>query len=290
MIGLGFLLAHCSPPETVGGTAGTAGAAPDPILTPTPGDIGIPVDDDCDGISDAAHAAACRAFMVNERQYVLPALEDVSGLRFRDCLTRIRFEFNTATTNLGQAYQEGGIGIIQFNTTLTSQYFTASPPLAFDDHEPVHLLFQCAHIPQTFNNHHVFFFAAQAQIDERIYERSGHALTLARELMVNNRRYVNDWFLTLTNEPSRFNPDVGGQFAGCPGAISYILFADYRRPHYNIVHDWLMAVHADSALAGLSYTSSDADQRFLQVMVNLMTPTPAMHAFLSPYCPALPSR
>ena len=267
-----------------GGVSGTGGSTP-PVATinPTPGDIAIPVEDTCSTITDTVQASACRTFMANEIQYVLPGLEDISGLRFRDCMDRIRFEFNTDTSNLGQAYQDGRVGIIQFNRTLTPQYFTASPPLVFDDHEPVHLLLRCAHVPQTYNNNHVFFFGLQAELDARIYERSGHALTLASTLAANNRQYISDHFEALTRDPSLFGRP--GQFFGCPGGISYILFADYLRPHHEIVHDWLMAVYNDPALAALPYVSTDADQRFLQVMVNLMTPTSGMRSFLSPYCP-----
>ena len=224
--------------------------------------------------------------MDNEINYVLPALEDISGIRLADCLDRLRFEFNTSTTNLGQAYQDGRTGIIQFNTTLTPQYFAITTPLAFDDHEPVHILFQCAHIPQTYNIHHVFFFAVQAELDARIFERSG--LTLASRLAATNRQYVQDWFTSLSRDPSPFGAATG-QFAGCPGAVSYILFADYLRPHHEIVRDWFQTIYHDSILSTLPYVSSDADQRFLQLMVSMMTPTPAMHDFLVPYCPSLPS-
>ena len=227
--------------------------------------------------------------MSNETQFVLPALEDISGLSLRDCLDSVRFEFNASIApNLGQAYTDSRVGIIQFSSDLTTSYFTGTLPQAFDDHEPVHILFQCAHVPYTHNFNHAFFFGVQAELNAAAFTRSGNSLSmiLAYALTNANRDYVNYWDTNLTTDPSPFGQT--GMFNGCPGVATYLLLHEYNRPNHDIVRTWFTTIHGDATLAALPYSGDPAaDARYVQLVQGLTSPDASTRSRLSPYCSSI---
>jgi hypothetical protein len=250
---------------------------------PRPGNIGIPFTANCAALGDAERVAKCRVFLENHQKYVLPAIEDVTGASFRDCISEIRlvlFADEAVPEGLGNASLVGDVGVINYNTLLTDSAFAEPNPL--DWHEPLHLGYVCIGIPHTYNDNHVSWGTVGAEVLQVVYDRSGHVLGAGET--EEFRAYVHDWFA----QPEDFGIFLeGGELQGCPGVVTYLLVREYVRPNYAIVVEWLRLVRDDVALAQLDRFTPEADRRLEALTFDLLRPEPRLRTELTPYCPSI---
>jgi hypothetical protein len=69
--------------------------------------------------------------------------------------------------------------------------------------------------------------------------------------------------------------------------ITHLLTAEYLRPKYAVVPEWLRLVRDDVVLPQLDQASREADRRVEELSFDFLQPEPWLRVELAPYCPAI---
>lgn len=264
---------------------GVGACGSEPLPGPQPADLGVALTANCEALHDTAQIPKCYAFVRNQREYVLPAVEQVTGTRFRDCVSEIRLAFVDveAVEWGGRSFIADGVGFLEYNTRFSDMLFAPDSVDPFDDHEPAHLGYSCVRVSSTYNIAHVAWLAMQGEVDASIYELSDHRL--GASAADSARGKAEYWVEEVAAGRGGF-VDAGPDY-GCARVISYLLSREYVRPNYAIIHDWLRLLRSDRVLAQLDYLSPEAEARLEALTFALLQPEPALRAELAPYCPSI---
>jgi hypothetical protein len=242
---------------------------------------------DCLALSEPGWASKCESFVDNERRYVFPALEELSGVDLHQCFDKIRISFredNQDGGGLADAFVDApGGGRLEYTLTLAEGLFSADAgdSVRFDIHEPLHLLYDCLGVPYLANYHHTFFFPVQAEASLLIAAHGGpaHATATAEDLQ-GSTAYWADY--------SKSHPELldepGGPFEGCYGAETLALFAQYGTDGGALVRAFFSALRAARGPARVDPNDwGMPEEQYHALVKRLLRPGPAT-ARIDQYC------
>jgi hypothetical protein len=151
----------------------------------------------------------CRQFVQNQKTIVLPALDQLSGYSMGRCYKEIQIRIDpaSATSPLGYAHQDGGLGIIPFQSRGISAFLNQEPPV--DEHEMLHLLNICLNVPNTEEANHTFFGPRQSEM----YRLMGNA-SMADQYL---------GYIRMNSAYDPADPATPAALTGCAGVKTQLL-------------------------------------------------------------------
>ncbi|MGV8085316.1 MAG: hypothetical protein ACP5N9_03645 [Candidatus Bilamarchaeum sp.] len=168
----------------------------------------LQINANCEGLTSAE---LCNQFKTNTKNYI-KAMEQASGISLGECVDSVTYNFVSDITH-GYAYNSGEKGLITAGTFANSIFSTTN----YEGHEPMHLLYFCANIPNSENLNHSYWFASEEQ-----FKRNYNDLDGASEALTNNQYWEN----MISNDPTTLNTETG-MIGQCWGAKTHILNEKY---------------------------------------------------------------
>jgi hypothetical protein len=208
------------------------------------------VDGDCSTLPSADWRLKCETFIENERRYVFPALEELTGVRMSQCYEKISIVFREhGATDYGLGYSViygAGLGRIEetFSATIDPFGSFEGAPLLFDHHEPLHLAYSCLRVPAMANYDHSFFEPVEAELATLIAEHGGPAQ--AAGAAAESRSNAAYWVNNIGSHPE-FSQGTG-VYGGCHGAETLALYAAYGLEGASLVRTFFDRLRTRSEL------------------------------------------
>jgi hypothetical protein len=239
----------------------------------------IAFDSNCETL-DSNLVAPCKQFVENNARYVVPALQDVSGVNLATCYPQIHYRFGE-TLSPGAGGESGPDGTISYTLDMTRFWFTSEPAFLLDSHELLHLLYDCAHVPGRANYNHTFWSPVELEVLRAVLARV--ALPAAQEQADIDTREIPRFLDDLTANPAPFDdPDNG-----CVLVESYLLYGEYlRQPNRPLVREFFQRLTQDRVLAqsGMYDFGPKYEREYLEMTRDLVPDAPNRDALFARGC------
>ena len=252
------------------------------------------VDDNCDTL-DPSVAASCKALVINTQREIFPALHTLTGVALADCYDVIHFEFvaDIGPGVGGEAVEDlphrSGTLHYAVSTFLAGPHVPA--PIAVDPHEPQHLLYACAHVPDGVNVQHTFWSVVEGSVSTAGAVAFGDA-----ELGADAQRDFEGAQSTLDQfDTATLDADPA---TACHEVETFLLTEwalETTATPGDDVRAWADAVRKDTELASLVGQQSDASRsraeaRYSEIVEGLVptfawrTTLPDTRTLIAKYC------
>jgi hypothetical protein len=221
---------------------------------------GIVIDANCDVLGPDL-VGRCEELVHNNVTYVVPALEDISGVKLETCYPELHFRFGDVSDPSAGA-QASVDGTIHYSIEMARDWLTHDPPVLFDSHELLHLLYNCVHVPAGASFDHTFWDPVELELDRAIFARHPMA-ALARQIEID-RHEIGSSYDDLSAHPA--------MLARAHAIESYLLYGAYlRAPGRDLVRAFFDRLTHDPVLAAsrIGHYDPRYERAYLGVVTDL---------------------
>ncbi len=223
----------------------------------------LQINANCENLTSAE---LCNQFKINTKNYI-KAMEQASNISLGECFDSVTYNFVSDITH-GYSHTDGEKGLITAGTFANSIFTSYN----YESHEPMHLLYFCANIPNEDNLNHAYWFASEEQF------RRDYGDATAGDESLNNNQY---WENQITSNPSMIDTETG-QIGGCWGAKTHILNEKYISLSASERADFLKSFY-QRIKTNSRITSWDDKQATIQIICDL-TQEPGCYEYLRSKC------
>ncbi|PTL84504.1 hypothetical protein [Vitiosangium sp. GDMCC 1.1324] len=244
----------------------------------------VQVEGDCSVLPDARLVPACEAFVENQRRYVLPALEELSGVELGRCYERIAITFRERRPEdrgLAAAYTEEGHIDYLFEQAEAMFDPDAIEVALYDSHEMLHMLYRCAGVPHEENYHHSSWDAVEAELEDRIAAASG--FEWSTRLSERFRAYASENFDFYKSYPQVLD-EPGGR-GGCHGLKTALVYGEYGRTGGAVIRRFFEALRTAHSPSLVPKENTPLEKsRYNELVLGLLPPDEVPADQVARYC------